>query len=98
MENKKALSALIVNALRLLNADEQAALCRALIERSEEVRERLHLFLDEMEQQEYNEQAAAAIDAGGGCSRCGDLDGFGCICEDEDEEFPEHEQPFLYYK
>lgn len=42
---------------------------------------------DEIQQQEYNDNMAAAIDSGGGCSRCGDLDGFSCICDDEDEDY-----------
>lgn len=41
---------------------------------------------DEIQQQDYNDNLAAAIDAGGGCSRCGDLDGFSCICDDDDED------------
>ena len=59
---------------------------------------------DEIQQQEYNDNMAAAIDAGGGCSRCGDLTGFECICGDEDEycceeeEVPYWELPNEYYK
>lgn len=40
---------------------------------------------EEIQIQDYNDNMAAAIDAGGGCSRCGDLSGFECICDDWDE-------------
>ena len=39
-----------------------------------------------IDQQDYEDQTRAAYDDGGGCSRCGDLSGYECIC-DEDDEF-----------
>lgn len=40
---------------------------------------------DEILQEIQNEMTRQAIDDGGGCSVCGDLSGFECICEEEDE-------------
>lgn len=42
---------------------------------------------DEIQQQEYNDNMATAIDVGGGCSRCGDLSGFECTCDDEEDDW-----------
>ena len=40
---------------------------------------------EEIKIQDFHDKTAEAIDMGGGCSRCGDLSGFECICDDEDE-------------
>lgn len=37
------------------------------------------------DQQTYEDEMRAAIDSAGGCSACGDLDGYSCTCEDEHE-------------
>ena len=34
------------------------------------------------EYQDLEDEMRRAIDEAGGCIRCGDLDGFSCICED----------------
>lgn len=42
-----------------------------------------------IDQLDYEEKMAAAIEEAGGCSRCGDLDGYSCICDmrlQDDEE------------
>lgn len=41
------------------------------------------------DQQEYEDETRRAIDESGGCSVCGDLDGYSCICEmDDDYVYP----------
>lgn len=42
------------------------------------------------QQEEFEAKTRAAIDESGGCSVCGDLDGYSCTCEEEDydEELP----------
>lgn len=40
---------------------------------------------DEIDQEIYEENMRKAIDEAGGCSQCGDLDGYSCTCDDEDE-------------
>lgn len=39
---------------------------------------------EEIEVELYNSQMAYAINTSGGCSVCGDLDGYSCICEDDE--------------
>ena len=36
--------------------------------------------------QDFGDEIRKAIDESGGCSMCGDLDGFSCICEDMEGE------------
>lgn len=43
-------------------------------------------IISEQQQQEYEVKARESIEACGGCSVCGDLSGFECICRDDDEE------------
>lgn len=38
------------------------------------------------DQEQYEAEMRAAIDEGGGCSACGDLDGYSCTCEDEEDD------------
>ncbi len=38
-------------------------------------------YFEHLERQEFEDQTREAIDMGGGCSRCGDVSGFECICE-----------------
>ncbi len=40
----------------------------------------------ESEYQDFLYKTAEAIDAGGGCSQCGDMTGHECICDDDEEE------------
>lgn len=41
--------------------------------------------VDCIEMQLFEDETRRAIDMGGGCSRCGDLSGFECICDDDFE-------------
>ena len=43
--------------------------------------------IDDYDQQEFEDETRRAIDMAGGCSRCGDLDGYTCICDDDDDLF-----------
>lgn len=40
----------------------------------------------EIEQEIYDRNMRQAIGEAGGCSVCGDLDGYSCMCEDEEDE------------
>lgn len=40
---------------------------------------------DEIDQEIYEENTRQAIDESGGCSQCGDLNGYTCTCEDEED-------------
>ena len=42
------------------------------------------------DQEDYEQQSRAAMDEHG-CSICGDLDGFSCICDDEYNEYEEED-------
>lgn len=44
------------------------------------------LGIEENEQIRHEQATREAIDLGGGCSQCGDLSGFECICDDEEDD------------
>ena len=44
-------------------------------------------IVEEYESQLRDQLERDAIDNVGGCSVCGDLDGFSCICDDDDDDF-----------
>ena len=45
---------------------------------------------DEEQMEEFLDKTRQAIDESGGCSTCGDLSGFECICEDDDDHVQDH--------
>lgn len=47
------------------------------------------------EHQEMEEETRKAIDEMGGCSTCGDLSGYNCTCDDEDDFYYEFDDDFF---
>lgn len=43
------------------------------------------------DQQNFEDETRRAIDEAGGCSRCGDLDGYSCTCNYDEDEYDEDE-------
>tara|TARA_R110000772_G_scaffold46246_6_gene105619 strand:- start:6426 stop:6656 length:231 start_codon:yes stop_codon:yes gene_type:complete len=44
-------------------------------------------IVEQYESQLWDQLERIAIDNNGGCSACGDLDGFNCVCDDDDDDF-----------
>jgi hypothetical protein len=42
-------------------------------------------IVEEYEEQLRDQLESDAINKNGGCSNCGDICGFSCVCDDEDE-------------
>lgn len=59
--------------------------CSCCNEQSDEILIGDTKCIDCIEMIEFENETRKAIDMGGGCSRCGDLYGFECICDDDED-------------
>lgn len=56
-------------------------------------------YSEEIDQELYEEAMADAINNGVGCSQCGDLNGYSCICENDElhQDLPPGEYSYPVY-